>query len=301
MSPRAVWRISVVTTREGEEAVTDLMNSLFGLPATAYVDFESGQVTVAVYNRSRPGRWEEKRARLREGLKLIRRCGLSIGGGRILLRRLRGENWAESWKRHFQPIDISGALLVRPSWSKRRPRPGQQEIVLDPGLSFGTGHHATTQFCLQEIVRRRKAGRPQSFLDIGAGSGILAIAAARLGYEPVRGFDLDTEAVRVARANVRVNKLAGRVRISRQDICRMSGRRPGQYDLVCANLISNLLVKERRKIIRFLRPGGVLVLAGILKSEFSQVRKAFTSMGLRQLSGGGEKEWYSGAFQRAAL
>ena len=139
---------------------------------------------------------------------------------------MRREDWAESWKRHFKPIEIGDALLVKPSWSKRRPRKNQAVVILDPGLSFGTGQHPTTAFCLREIVRlklakergrlarefktRHHADEPsalQSFLDIGTGSGILAIAAAKLGYQPVHAFDFDAEAVRIARANARANRV----------------------------------------------------------------------------------------------
>jgi len=300
MKRGAIWRVTVIVGWEGEEAVTDLVEALFGKPASAYVDFETGKVTVTVYSRARPGRWDEQRARLREGLHRIRRCGLRIGVGRILLGRLRRENWAESWKRHFHPIDIGGALLIKPSWSKLRPKPGQKQIVLDPGLSFGTGHHATTQFCLRELVRCRKSGALRSFLDVGTGSGILAIAAAKLGYKPVRGFDLDPEAVRVARANVRLNRMTGLVTISQRDVRRMPGHRADRYDVVCVNLASDLLVEHGRRIAGFLRPGAVLVLAGILRKEFGKVQKAFRVMGLCLQQGSGKGEWYSGTFRREA-
>jgi ribosomal protein L11 methyltransferase len=169
-------------------------------------------------------------------------------------------------------------------------------VVLDPGLSFGTGQHPTTEFCLREIVRCRKSGMHQLFLDIGTGSGILAIAAAKLGYKPVRAFDFDPEAVRVAQANASVNGVHKKIRIERGDVAKLPEKPKEQFDLVCANLISNLLIGERRKIAAQLKPGGTLVLAGILKAEFLEVQKEFESLGLKLVSARSKREWRSGSF-----
>ena len=168
--------------------------------------------------------------------------------------------------------------------------------MLDPGLSFGTGQHPTTAFCLRELVRHRKIGARRSFLDIGTGSGILAIAAAKLGYSPVHAFDFDPEAVRVARANARANGVHKKLRIAREDVTKLPIHPARQYDLICANLISTLLIAERRRIVAQLHRGGTLVLAGILKSEFSQVQKVFAELGLKLAARKIENEWCSGSF-----
>ena len=212
------------------------------------------------------------------------------------MAKMRREDWAESWKRHFKPIEIGDALLVKPSWSKKRPRKNQAVVVLDPGLSFGTGQHPTTAFCLRELVRCGKIEARRSFLDIGTGSGILAIAAAKLGYSPVYAFDFDPEAVRVARANARANGVHKKLRIVRKDVTKLPIHPARQYDLICANLISTLLISERRRMVAQLRRGGTLVLAGILKSEFSQVRKIFAELGLKLAARKIENEWCSGSF-----
>jgi len=292
-----MWRISVSTTSEAEEAVAELLGDLFSVSASTYTDFESGVTTVAVYCRRRPSELAVKRAMLRDGLARIRRCGLKIGSAQILVQRLRPENWAESWKCHFKPLEIGRVLLIKPSWSRRRPRKGQSVVVLDPGLSFGTGHHSTTAFCLRELARRRRHGQPQAFLDLGTGSGILAIAAAKLGYAPVRAIDFDPAAVQVARANARTNRVSRKTQIMRQDVAKLPLRPPRRYDLICANLISTLLMSERARVVRQLKPGGALILAGILKSEFNLVAGSYTAGGLRLVAGKGEKEWRSGTFQ----
>ncbi|HVM48445.1 MAG TPA: 50S ribosomal protein L11 methyltransferase [Candidatus Acidoferrum sp.] len=236
---------------------------------------------------------------LRRRLRAIQNCGLNTSPARISLARVPWEDWAESWKRHFKPISIGSSLLVKPSWSRRQPRKGQALVVLDPGLSFGTGQHPTTAFCLQQIVRRRRPGTAQSFLDIGTGSGILAIAAARLGYAPVHAFDLDPDSIRVARTNARHNRLTGRIRFTRQDLSNVPVCRPRKYFLVCANLISTLLLSERQRLLACLAPSGVLVLAGILADEFAEVQAAYEAAGLRLIASRRQREWWSGAFVKA--
>jgi ribosomal protein L11 methyltransferase len=294
-----MWKLSITTTVEAEDAVAELLGNVFTQPATAHTDFASGRTTVAIYCSNRPAEFSTKRAALHDGLVRIKRCGLNIGSGRIRSAIFRRENWAESWKRHFKPIEVGNSLLIKPSWSKRRPRKRQAVVVLDPGLSFGTGQHPTTSFCLRELTSRRTHGQSQAFLDLGTGSGILAISAAKLGYSPVHAMDIDPESVRVARANVRANRVSEKVRIARQDLTKLPVRPARRYDLICANLISTLLVAERKRIVHRLKPGGRLVVAGILKSEFDSVGQAFIAVGLRFVTGKAEKEWRSGTFVAA--
>jgi ribosomal protein L11 methyltransferase len=232
------------------------------------------------------------------------------------MARVRHEDWAEPWKLHFKPVEIGDALLIKPSWSKRKPRKGQAVIVLDPGLSFGTGHHPTTAFCLGAIVKHQASGRvhfPQrigtdgsssrpylksrAFLDLGTGSGILAIAAAKLGYSPVHALDFDPEAVRVARVNARANRVHHQLKIRRGDVTKSPMPPRERYDLVCANLVSHLLIAERRRIAAQLNRAGTLVLAGILKPEFAAVQKAYAVLGLKLVCCRTEKEWCSGSFR----
>ena len=134
-------------------------------------------------------------------------------------------------------------------------------------------------------------------MDIGTGSGILAIAAAKLGYAPVHAFDFDPDAVRIARANARANGVHNQLRIARRNVTKLPIQPVRQYDLICANLISTLLIAERRRIVAQLKRGGRLVLAGILKSEFSQMQKIFAELGLKLAARKTEKEWRSGSFR----
>lgn len=296
MKPKPLWTISVATTAEAEEAVGDVLAGFFGVPATTHFDALKGTTTVSVFLDAPPTGPVAKRAALRAKLREMAEQGINTAPARIRLRALPPENWAESWKRHFKPIEIGGALLIKPSWSKRRPRQGQARVILDPGLSFGTGQHATTGFCLRELVARRIAGEKQSLLDVGTGSGILAIAAAKLRYSPVHAFDFDPDAVRVARANARRNHVLQKVRIRRQDITQLPARPARPYDVVCANLLSPLLIAERRRIAGLVQADGALVLAGILNAEFAQVQSAYEALGLKLSASRREREWRSGTF-----
>jgi ribosomal protein L11 methyltransferase len=296
MKQSVLWKISVTTTPEAEDAVTQLLENAFGQPVSSYTDAETGATLVSVYVPKRPDWSQARQKEIALGLRKIGSSGLKLGPGQIALKRIQNEDWAESWKLHFKPLAIGSALLLRPSWSRRRPRKGQAAVVLDPGLSFGTGRHPTTAFCLRQLVARRQPGESQSCLDIGAGSGILAIAAAKLGYAPVEAFDFDPEAIRVARANARRNGVAANIRLRRQDLTKLPRRSARQYSVVCANLISSLLMAERERILARLHADGVLVVAGILEGEFAQVQMSFEAAGLRLKAGRTQKEWRCGAF-----
>lgn len=299
MSRRVIWKISVATTTEAEDAIIEALTHISGSPASSHNDFRTGRTTVSAYGDSKLAAPAKLRAELASAIAEIKSFGLNTGSGRISIKNLPRENWAESWKRHFNPIEIGDALLLKPSWSKRKPKRAQAVIVLDPGLSFGTGQHATTYFCLRELVRQRNPEVRQSLVDIGTGSGILAIAAVKLGYAPVEAFDFDPESVRVARANAKDNRVEGKLSITRKDLTKLPLASSKRHDVVCANLISTLLIAERQRIANRVKPTGSLVLAGILTKEFGQVQSAFEDLGFRLTSKRREKEWTSGSFRRA--
>ena len=311
MKSKTLWKISVSTSIEAEDAICELFFGVFGRTPSSYTDVETRDVSVTIYLDTKPD-WTATRTALAAGLVRIESCGLKIGAGKISFAKVRGEDWSESWKRHFKPIDIGAALLIKPSWSKRRAKKNQRVVILDPGLSFGTGQHPTTSFCLQQLAgnsfelktrARRRNSKPEtrnqkrSFLDIGTGSGILAIAAAKLGYSPVEAFDFDPEAVRVARKNAERNRVLEKIRIHRADVSRMPLRRAKKFHVVCANLISTLLISERDRISAAVEPRGILVLAGILQTEFLQVQRAYEKGGLKLIASRSENEWRSGAFE----
>lgn len=171
-------------------------------------------------------------------------------------------------------------------------KPGMAVVEIDPGMSFGTGQHATTYYCLKTIDRL--AGKPgvKSMLDAGCGSGILTIAAALRGYDPVDAFDNDPDAVRIAAENLALNRI-GTVSPVVGDAAVWQGREE-RYDLVCANILGHLLVAFRNNIVNWVRPGGYLTLAGILSTEFDGVAAAFIELGFEELDRETLREWTSG-------
>ncbi len=294
----SLWKVAVRTPGEAEEATVELLTRLFGHPASSYFNIETGISTVTVYFEEKPQISAATRVELAAGFSRIRECGLNVGHPRLSVRKLPPQDWTESWKRHFHPIQVGSALLIKPSWSKLRPKKGQATIILDPGLSFGTGQHPTTAFCLRELVAHRKPGIAQAFLDIGTGSGILAIAAARLGYAPVDAFDFDPEAVRAASANAKRNRVLDKIHFVEQDVTKLSRTGP-KYSVICANLISNLLISARDRILARLASNGVVIVAGILRTEFLTVQRAYEVAGLRLVASQVKKEWWSGSFVRS--
>ncbi len=292
-----LWKLSVTTTSEAEEVVAELLGEILNEPTCSYTNASAGWTQVTAYLQARTAWTRAHAERLKARLEQITACGLPVGTGRVRLTRLRWEDWADSWKRHFRPIEVGSVLLIQPTWSRRQPRRGQALVRLDPGLSFGTGHHPTTAFCLRELARRRVPGAHQSFLDLGTGSSILAIAAAKLGYRPIEAFDVDPDAVRVARANARLNRVTHRIRFLRQDIGELPASGGRRYSLIGANLTADLLLREWQRILACLRRDGILVLAGILEREFPSVKRAYESAGLRLLATRREREWRSGSFR----
>lgn len=291
-------KVTVRTGVEAEEAVAAVVERVFGQAPSLYTDDESLITEVSVFLTATRVLSLARRARLERGLRELRADGVPVGRGHIRVERLARRDWAEAWKRHIQPLDVAGKLLVKPTWSRRRPGPGQTVVLIDPGLSFGTGQHPTTAFCLEQVVAGAPEQGARSLLDIGTGSGILAIAAARLGYAPVEAFDFDPEAVAVARENAALNGVTDRVRPATRDLRRLRLTASRQYDLVCANLLADLLLAEPERIVARVAPGGTLVLAGILAGEFARVVAAYAALGWRLTADRTVREWRSGAFRR---
>jgi len=213
---------------------------------------------------------------------------------RIAVDSITDTGWAENWKAHFPPLAIGEKLFVHPPWLDAIPA-GRVGIVLDPGMAFGTGHHASTRGCLV-LLERALAGSPSGrVLDVGTGSGILAIAAAKLGAAEVWGVDVDADACAIARENARVNRVGDAVRIA-EDLSVV----PGQFDVVLANLLAGLLVEHTAAIAARLRPGGMAIGAGVLHAEAADVRRAWRAAGLADDGDYAEEGWVALGARRAA-
>jgi ribosomal protein L11 methyltransferase len=194
-------------------------------------------------------------------------------------------DWSEEWKRGLGPIEISPRLLVRPPFSAATLAPGQREIVIDPGQAFGTGTHASTHLCLEwiDLLLADRAGREafDRMLDVGTGSGILALAAVALGAGSALGFDLDAVAIEAAEEAARANGLAGAVRFA----CLPIEEVPAApvFPLIVANLLKREMLPIAGEIAERLAPAGSLVLAGLLEEDAAEVAARFGAFGLIEL------------------
>jgi ribosomal protein L11 methyltransferase len=194
----------------------------------------------------------------------------SVGGVTV---EVRGEevpdDWSERWKRFHVPVLIGGRLYVRPPWEQAAVRPGVIEVVIDPGQAFGTGTHPTTRLCLELMLGLSAAGG--SFTDLGCGSGVLAIAAAKLGFSPVSAFDADRAAVAATDANARANAVL-LDRVERLDL--RSGAVP-VADVVAANLMRPLLLQLSERMQPRVQ---TMILSGLLDHEADEVAAAFAPL-----------------------
>lgn len=290
-------QVAVATNADAEDAVFATLERILGVTPGIHTDVQTGAVTVSTFCPLPDARVAPLRAEIRAALAGLVDCGVDPTPGRVAIRKVPARDWAESWKRHFKPVSIGRKLLVKPTWNRRKPVQGQAMVLLDPGLSFGTGQHATTRFCLQELVRFRNSDQPQSVLDAGMGSGILALAAVALGYAPVDGFDYDPDCVRTARENAALNGLQDKVQFEQADVTRIPMRPERRYDVVCANLMADLLIAEAKRIVARVAKGGRLVLAGILVTQFPQVEAAYGQLGWKRIADCTEGEWKSASFQ----
>jgi len=216
--------------------------------------------------------------------------------GELQTRVVHEADWAEAWKAHFRVLRVGRRIVIRPTWRRHRSEPEDVVLALDPGMAFGTGLHPTTRLCLAGVERLADAGRlargsardgAARVLDVGCGSGILSIAAGKLGAGEVVGIDTDLIAVEASIANARRNHLARRLRFRRGSL--PSGR--GPFDVVLANLIASLLVTLARPIRDELGPGGVLLASGIFVDREAEVTAALEGVGLTFLDRAIEGDW----------
>ncbi len=222
------------------------------------------------------------------------------------------EDWKLSYRKHFKTERISPRLAIVPEWEVEafRAREGAtapRMLVLDPGMAFGTGQHATTHACLEYIDALAAENADRSFLDVGCGSGILAIAAKLEGFRDVAGFDIDPDAVENANENAAKNGLADAVRFVRGDLCNKSTlpgvHRTGDraFDVVAANVLGPVLVRFADQIAPLVAPGGLIILSGILEEVYPEVHAAYVARGFREVSSRLIGEWRTGLFHKPTL
>jgi len=212
-----------------------------------------------------------------------RPTGVAILGKAV--REYAAEEWAESWKKHFKPMDIGSQLRVCPPWLAGES--DRMELVINPGLSFGTGNHFTTRFCLEQLDRFVPQSGAKTMLDIGTGSGILAIASVRLGAERALGVDFDELCVEQSIKNAEANGVAEQTEFRPHDIT--DGWPDETYDIVCANIYSSLLIDNASTLLRV--AGRYLFMTGIREVEIDGVADTFVQLGGREIVRDCDGKW----------
>ena len=209
--------------------------------------------------------------------------------GALTTRIVHEADWAEAWKEHFPVLRVGRRIVIKPTWREHVPSNGDVILDLDPGMAFGTGLHPTTRLCLAAIEDLADRGQLDGAraLDVGCGSGILAIAAVKLGAAGVLGVDTDPIATEATLANAERNGLAGRIRA--RDGSLPSGE--AVHDVVLANLIASVLIALGPELAAELREGGTLLASGIFIDREDEVRTAFAASGLGIVGRRDEGEW----------
>ena len=205
----------------------------------------------------------------------------------ITTEGLSEDDWAESWKQYYKPIPL-GRVTIVPAWEKYEPTEGEITISMDPGMAFGTGTHETTRLCLLLLQDEVKGG--ERVLDVGTGSGILSIAAKKLGARTANAYDIDPVAVKVARENVRDNGCEG-ITVEVSDLLRDVDLSHGKYDLCVANIVADIILRMLPDIRTYLADGAPLILSGIIAPSADAVREGLRENGFtveREIS---ENDW----------
>lgn len=212
--------------------------------------------------------------------------GIQAGSGTIHSEIVEDGEWATAWKAYYKPIRVGKRLLIRPIWEERNLLPQDLEIALDPGLAFGTGSHPTTQLCLQFLEEYLQPG--DSFLDVGCGSGILTIAAAKLGAGVLSAVDIDELAVHSTRENLKLNGLAEKVRVVHGDLVEQI-REPVR--VITANIVADAILRLLPSIEPLLVPQGLFIASGIITTREEDLVKATEEAGLSILEVRREGDW----------
>jgi len=255
----------------------------------------AGGVVIRAYFRPEEyGAWQ--RQEMQDYLKRLSNYELYPLG--LEVRQVAEEDWAEAWKAHFKPLKVTANLVIRPPWEEYAAQPGETVITIYPGMAFGTGRHASTLLCLKALEQvweehPPRAGSPWQVLDVGTGTGILALAAARYGAE-VLAIDLDPEAVAAALENVRLNDLLDRVWVEETPLNSLRQ----QFGLIMANITAPDLLQLADALAARLLNEGVLIISGFLAEDALRLSARYQGLGLHQTGFLTQEDWGALIFRR---
>lgn len=212
--------------------------------------------------------WEEKKNFIKERINMLPRYDLNIGSTEIEVQDIEDRDWNSEWKKNFKPFKLGNNVIIKPTWEDYFPKEGEIIIEIDPGAAFGTGTHETTSLCIEQL--EGKIESESSVLDIGTGTGILAILASKLGAGNVLGIDIDDDSIRIAKENVEVNDCHN-VDIKKGNLL---NKIDYQADIVVANITADIIIKMMSKLSTVLKKGGLFISSGILTTKVANVKLA---------------------------
>lgn len=297
--------VSVDTSHEATELVSEILQELGAAgvviedPALLneyirsglwdYTDLKESEETEVVRVKAYWALDEElegKLQRLAARLDGMTAHGIDTGAGAVSWKAVADEDWAETWKEFFHTEKIGARTVIKPTWEEYEAGAGEIVAELDPGAAFGTGQHATTALCIRALEELVRPG--MTVFDVGTGSGVLAIVAAKLGAKRVEAVDFDPVAVRVARENVRQNDVEDIVRTGQSDLLKSA---EGRADLIIANIIADIIVRLFGEVEAHLAPDGTMLLAGIIEDRLQDVVEAAALHGFAVEKIEQEKGW----------
>ncbi|MBQ7475323.1 MAG: 50S ribosomal protein L11 methyltransferase [Clostridia bacterium] len=214
----------------------------------------------------------------------------------VTVETLDEDDWANSWKKYYHPIRTGEHIVIVPSWEEFKPGKDDVVVLMDPGMAFGTGTHETTRLCAALLERYVRPGC--SMIDVGCGSGILAITASKLGAKKCFACDIDPEAIRVARGNVKLNG-TDNVRCEVSDLVRDVAPIPGGYDVAAVNIVADVIIRLAPDLGRYLAPGGVAIFSGIIDERADEVVSVIEKNGFRTSDAERENGWFAFAAKKA--
>lgn len=280
-------KITYLCPHELLESAADLLGILSGAGVEQSPETDNGALISGFFKLTAAGTTEHVLAQVADQMnELFALYGLTPEPP--ALAWLADEDWATSWQQYFKPFEIVPGLIIKPSWEDCSLEPGQHVIELDPGMAFGTGQHASTRMAL-DLIRLSLRDKPgAAALDVGTGTGILAMAAVLFGARHVIALDNDPDAVVVAMENIANNRLAGQIETSTTSVETITG----VFELVCANIVHDVLVEMAPILTKLTKVGGHLVLAGILGGEQEgNIIRVYEQLGWQMVDQQHQDEW----------
>ena len=220
-----------------------------------------------------------------ERLRELKEMGLDLGEAKVEHEKMHEEDWANTWKQYYKPTKVGEKIVVKPIWEEYEAKDGELVVDLDPGMAFGTGTHETTRMCIQSLEKYVK--EDSTVFDVGCGSGILAIAAAKLGAKLAVGVDLDPVAVESSIENVGYNKLKN-IEILHGNLVEVID---GKADIVVANILAEIICILTDDVKRVLKDGGVFITSGIIHDRVDMVCEKLEATGFEVMEKNRDGEW----------